>query len=72
MLQLYKKRTNKTQYVKMNEAFRKIYLQHQALYKEPDDVHIFYKKHRSFYYIKFFLSAFYIIKNKLNKIKCRP
>ena len=33
MLELYKKRTNKTQYVKMSKAFRKIYLHHQALYK---------------------------------------
>ena len=33
MLELSKKQTNKTQYVKMSEAFRKIYLHHQALYK---------------------------------------
>ena len=39
MLELYKKRTNKTQYVKMGEAFRKIYLHHWA---------IFYEKLRSF------------------------
>ena len=32
MLEPYKKRTNKTQYVKMSEAFRKIYLHHHALY----------------------------------------
>ena len=33
MLELYKKQTNKTQYVKMSKAFHKIYLHHQALYK---------------------------------------
>ena len=33
-LNYIKKRTNKTQYVKMSEAFCKIYLHHQALYKE--------------------------------------
>ena len=33
MLELSKKQTNKTQYVKMSEAFCKIYLHHQALYK---------------------------------------
>ena len=33
MLELYKKRTNKTQYVKMSEAFCKIHLHHQSLYK---------------------------------------
>ena len=47
MLELYKKRTNKTQYVKMSEAFRKIYLHHQALLKDSDDVNIFYEKLRS-------------------------
>ena len=29
----FKKRTNKTQYVETSEAFHKIYLLHQALYK---------------------------------------
>ena len=33
MLELYRKRTNKTQYVKMSEAFFKIHLHHQTLYK---------------------------------------
>ena len=33
MLKLYKKQTNKIQYVKMSKAFRKIYLHHQTLYK---------------------------------------
>ena len=33
MLELYKKQTNKIQYVKMSKAFRKIYLHHQTLYK---------------------------------------
>ena len=33
MLELYKKRTNKTQFVNMSKAFRKIYLYHQALQK---------------------------------------
>ena len=32
MLELCKKQTNKTQYVRMSKAFRKIYLHHQALY----------------------------------------
>ena len=32
MLELYKKRTSKTQYVKMSKAFRKIYLHHQTRY----------------------------------------
>ena len=31
MLELYKKRANKTQYVKKRNAFHKIYLHHQAL-----------------------------------------
>ena len=31
MLELHKKRTNKTQYVKKSKAFHKIYLHHQAL-----------------------------------------
>ena len=35
MLELCKKKLNKTktQYVKMSEAFREIYLHHQAFYK---------------------------------------
>ena len=33
MLELYKKWTNQTQYVKMSEAFWKMYLHHQVLYK---------------------------------------
>ena len=33
MCQSYIKQTSKTQYVKMREAFRKIYLHHQALHK---------------------------------------
>ena len=33
MLELYKKWTNKPQYVKMSKDFHKIYLHHQALYK---------------------------------------
>ena len=40
MLDLHKKRTNKIQYVKMSNAFRKIYLHHQALYK-INNVHLF-------------------------------
>ena len=46
--QNYVKRTGKAQYVKMTEAFRKIYLYHQALYKERDDGNIFYEKVHSF------------------------
>ena len=33
MVELYNKWTNKNQYVKMSEVFRKIYLHHQALHK---------------------------------------
>ena len=40
MLELYKKRTNKTPCVKMSKAFRKIYSHHQALYK-ISNVHLF-------------------------------
>ena len=32
----------------MSEGFRNIYLHHQVLYKEPDDVNICYEKLRSF------------------------
>ena len=31
----------------MSEVFRKIYLHHQALLKDSDDVNIFYEKLRS-------------------------
>ena len=46
------------QYVKMSEAFRKIYLHRQALYKEPGDVNIFYEKLRSFQHIEFICPIF--------------
>ena len=45
---IFIEKTDETQYVKMSEAFRKIYLHHQALYKELDDVNIFYEKLHSF------------------------
>ena len=34
MSELYKKQTNKTQYVKMSEAFCEIYLHHLAFYEK--------------------------------------
>ena len=43
-LNYIKKRTNKTQYVKMSEAFCKIYLHHQALYKENNATKLRIKK----------------------------
>ena len=44
MLESYKKQKNKTQYVKISAAFRKIYLHHhQALYKLNEYIIYFIK-----------------------------
>ena len=43
----------------MSEAFRKISLHHQALYKEPNDVKMFYEKLRSFQHIELYSSVLY-------------
>ena len=43
----------------MSEAFREISLHHQALYKDPNDVKMFYEKLRSFQHIDFHSSVLY-------------